>query len=77
MPELKKRALGTQREQTPVTWVVHQIGSFLIGEFFNGGYYRDCLQMAKSMASQHRPALTAINTARKSNSVDIERIIAH
>ncbi|MBU0652284.1 MAG: hypothetical protein KKG96_05330 [Proteobacteria bacterium] len=77
MPELKKRVIGTSREQAPVTWVIHQIGSFLIGEFFNGGYYRDCLQMAKSMASQHRPALTAINTARKSNSVDIERIIAH
>jgi len=76
MPELKKRALGTSREQAPVTWVVHQIGSFLIGEFFNGGYYRGCLQIAKSMASLHRPTLKAINATRKSNSVDLEHMIA-
>jgi hypothetical protein len=77
MPELKKRVLGTSREQAPVTWVVHQIGSFLIGELFNGGYYRECLRMAKAMASQHRPALTAIHATRKSNSVDLEHIIAN
>jgi hypothetical protein len=77
VPELKKRPLGTSREQAPVTWVVHQIGSYLIGEFFSGGYYRDCLQMAKAMASQHRPSLTAIYATHKSNSVNLERMIAH
>lgn len=77
MPELKRHPLGTSREQAPVTWVVHQIGSYLIGEFFNGGYYRDCLQIAKSMGSQHRQALAAIHEARKSDSVNIEHMIAN
>lgn len=77
MPELKKSTLGTSREQAPVKWVIQQIGLFLVGELFNGGYYRDCLRMAESMASKHRQSLTAIQAARKSKSVDIERIIAH
>ena len=76
MPELKKRELGTSREQAPVTWVVHQIGSFLVGELFNGGYYRDCIQLAKSMASHRRSALSTIHPTRKTNSADIERKIA-
>lgn len=60
-----------------MNWVIHQTGAYLIGEFFGGSYYRDCLKMAKAMASQHRPALTAIHKARRSPSVDPERMIAH
>lgn len=69
------RSLGTPWKQAPVNWVVHQTGSLLIGEFFNGGYYRECLRMAKAMASQHRPTLTAIQAIRKSNSIDLEDVI--
>lgn len=77
MPELKKRPLGTPRDKAPVSWVIHQTGSYLIGELFGGSYYRDCLKMAKAMASQHRPALTAIHKARNSATVDLERMIAN
>jgi len=77
MPELKIRSLGTPREKAPVTWVVHKTGSLLIGEFFNGGYYRECLRMAKAMASQHRPILTAMQAVRKSNTIDLEGVIAN
>lgn len=76
MPELKKRPLATPREDAPVDWVIHQMGSSLIGEYFSAGYYRDCLQMAKAMAPQHRPSLTAIHAARKSDSPNLERMIA-
>lgn len=64
MPELKKRPLGTPRKVAPVNWVIHQTGSYLIGELFGGSYYRECLKMAKAMATQHRPALTAIHKNR-------------
>jgi hypothetical protein len=77
MPELKKRSLGTPRDEAPVGWVIHQTGSYLIGELFGGSYYRDCLKMAKAMASQHRPALTAIHKIRHAQTVDLERMIAH
>ena len=76
MPELKKRPLGTSKENAPVDWVLHQMGSSLIGEYFNAGYYRDCLQMAEAMAPQHRPALTAIHAISNSDSVNLERMIA-
>lgn len=76
MPELKKRPLGTSRENAPIAWVIQQTGSYFLGELFNGGYYRDCIQMAEGMASQHRPALTAIHAARGSPAVDLERMIA-
>lgn len=75
MPELKKRPLGTCREEAPVSWAIHQTGSYLIGELFGGGYYRECLRMAKAMASQHRPALTAIHKSRDSSNLDVERLI--
>lgn len=77
MSELKKRPLGTPREKAPVNWVIHQTGTYLIGELFGGGYYRECLKMAKAMVSQHRPALTAIHKARSSSAADLERMIAH
>lgn len=76
MPELKQRPLGTDREKAPVNWIIHQMGSSLIGELFNGGYYRECLKMAEAMASHHRPALTAIYETRQSPSVDLNRMIA-
>jgi len=77
MPELKKRKLGTPRDEAPVSWVIHQTGSYLIGELFGGSYYRDCLKMAKAMASQHRPALTAIHKTRNAPTVGLDRMIAH
>lgn len=77
MPELKKRDLSTSKEQAPVTWVIHQIGSFLVGELFNDGYYRDCLHMVEAMATQHRRVLTAMNALRKSNSGDLENKIKY
>jgi len=77
MPELKKRPLDTSREQGSVTWVIQKIGSSLVGELFNGGYYRDCLKMAEEMAAQHYHMLTAMDDIRKSNPVDLKRIIAN
>lgn len=77
MPELKSRTLGTDRDKAPVAWVIHQMGSYLIGEYFNGGYYRECLKMAESMLQYHRPQLTKIYEARQSKSVDLERMIAN
>lgn len=76
MPELKSRPLGTDRDKAPVAWVIHQMGSYLIGEYFNGGYYRDCLKMAEAMLPQHRPHLTAIYEARQSKNVDLNRMVA-
>lgn len=76
MPELKKRTLGTDRSVAPVKWVVQQMGSFLVGEIFNSGYYQECLKMAESMAVHHRPMLTAIQASRQSSTVDLERMIA-
>lgn len=77
MPELKKRKLGTDRSVAPVGWVIQQTGSFLIGEFFNAGYYRDCLKMAEALAPQHRAVLTKIQAHNSSESLDVERMIAH
>ena len=77
MPELKPRVLGTSRESAPVNWALHQTSSYLTGELFTGGYYRDCLNIAEGMAASHRPGLEAIHAARKSTNVDVERLIAH
>lgn len=77
LPELRKRPLGTCREKAPVSWAIHQTGSYLIGELFGGGYYRECLKMAKTMASQHRPALTTIYKSRVNSDLDLEHLIAN
>lgn len=77
MPELRKRTLGTPRDKAPVSWVIQQTGTYLLGELFGGGYYRDCLKMAKAMASQHRPSLTEIHMLRKSPQLDLERMVSH
>lgn len=69
--------MGTSREEAPVGWVVQQTGAYLIGELYGGSYYRECLKMAKAMASHHRPALTAIHQTRHAPTVDLERMIAH
>jgi hypothetical protein len=76
MPELRKRELGTPREQAPIKWVIQQTGSFLVGELFNGGYYRDCIHLAKSMARNRRSELSTIRAARKLHSADVDREVA-
>ncbi len=63
MPDLRPRPLATSREDAPVNWVIHKMGSALVGEYFTGGYYRDCLTMAERMAPHHRPGLEAIHAS--------------
>lgn len=76
MPELKKLSLGTEKDKAPVSWVIHQTGAYLIGELFGGGYYRDCLKIAKTMASKHRNILTS-DHKKYNSSVNIERLVVH
>ncbi len=76
MTQLQRPQLGTSRDKAPVNWVLHETGSYLVGDLFFAGYYRDCLQMAEAMAPQHRPSLTSIHAQRKSTSVNLEGAIA-
>lgn len=77
MPDLKPRPLGTSRADAPVNWVIHKMGSALVGEFFTSGYYRDCLTMAERMAPRHRPALKAIHESKPESTLDVEGLIAN
>lgn len=77
MPDLRPRLVATSRTDAPVNWVIHKMGSALVGEFFSGGYYRDCLTMAEQMAPHHRPGLEAVRASKPDSAVDVERLIAN